>query len=101
MPNLTKDNQHKCPLCDYSTKRSDLKRHLTTAGKRGPRCPRLKKVIPSQVWTNEILPYYVTGAELGDLSTYVKAKKRRLGGSRCNYYNILTHQQCNHEAGKI
>ena len=45
-----------------------MKIHLTTIGKKGLRCPGLKKVIPSDVWENQILPYYKNNAPLPDSS---------------------------------
>ena len=41
---------------------------LSTDKKKGPRCPGLKKVIPSDVWTDDIRPHYAAGAMLPDLS---------------------------------
>ena len=72
MPYLKKNDDHVCPLCPYSTIRKHMKHHLTTAGKKGPRCPGLKKVIPSDVWKKDILPHYVSNAKLPDLDMFRK-----------------------------
>ena len=45
---------HNCILCPYKSIRKDMKKHLTSTGKKGPRCPGLKNVIPSDVWVNQI-----------------------------------------------
>ena len=52
MPNLRKNDAHKCLLCDYSSKRGNLKVHLNSTGKKGPRCPGLKVVIPYDIWSD-------------------------------------------------
>ena len=75
MPNLKRNGDHDCPFCQGSFPRKHLKRHLTSAGKKGLRCPALKEVIPSDVWANVILPHYVADAKLPDLSKYAEVKK--------------------------
>ena len=57
--------------------RSLIKEHLTVSGKKGPRCPGLKKVIPVDVWVNDILPHYVSDATLPDLSSYASKSPGR------------------------
>ena len=42
---LKKADMHKCIFCPAKLIRTNLKRHLTSAGKKGPRCPDLKKVV--------------------------------------------------------
>ena len=71
MPKLKKNDQHHCPLCKFSSVRRHLKSHLTSAGKKGPRCPGLRVVIPVGVWNDQVLPYYTTNAKLVDLSGYL------------------------------
>ena len=36
----------------------------------------MKKVLPSDVWTRDILPHYANGASLPDLSAALKKRKR-------------------------
>ena len=75
MPILNRNAKHQCPFCNYSSRRDNLKQHLTSEGKKGLRCTGLKKVIPSDFWTTQILPHYTRNAKLGDLSEYLKLKK--------------------------
>ena len=75
MPYLTRTDVHACPFCQYSSVRTNLKRHLTSAGKKGPRCPGLNQVIPSDVWDNEIVTFYRDDAHVPDLSQFQKGKK--------------------------
>ena len=78
MPQLTKTEKHTCLVCQkLISNRGNLKQHLTlprTSDKK-PRCTRLVKVIPGDVWVNDILPYYSTDATLPDLPEYVEVKK--------------------------
>jgi len=67
MPKLRKNDVHKCPLCGYSSERGNMKKHLTTAGKKGPRCHGLRVVIPNHFWENEILPFYRDDGKFPDL----------------------------------
>ena len=63
---------HQCILCPYKSIRKDMKKHLTSAGKKGPRCPCLKKVIPSDIWTQQILPHYTENfIILDDVKRYI------------------------------
>ena len=67
-----------CLLCEYSSKRGNLKVHLTKANKNGTlKCPGLRVVIPSDVWANEIMPHYTKDRPLPDLSRYAN-KIRKL-----------------------
>ena len=72
MPKLTKNAPHKCLLCKYCSRRGNLKRYLTVSG-----CPELKKVIPSDVWKKDILPYYTKDAKLPDLDEFRQKKMGR------------------------
>jgi len=45
IPRVKANDQHQCFLCDYSSKISNLKSHLTSQGKKGPWYPGLKTVI--------------------------------------------------------
>ena len=107
MPYLKKNDDHVCPLCPYSTIRKHMKHHLTTAGKKGPRCPMLKKVIPSDIWENQILQYYKNDAPPPDLSYFKSTplkrkrkittqakKKEKISQHRCPYSNVLTNEMC-------
>ena len=92
MPKLKRDEEHHCPSCDYSSKRNNLKRHLTIPKADGnPRCPGLSVVVPTDVWVNGILPYYTIGAKLTDLSEFslTKAppgrKRKKKMAEMCNY----------------
>ena len=64
MPILTRKEPHQCPLCPKTAVRSKIKEHLTFPGKKGPRCTALKKVIPVDVWENQILQFYTNDALL-------------------------------------
>ena len=55
-----------------------MKLHLTTAGKKGPRCTGLRKVIPVDVWSNDIVPHYVFDGKSPDLSEYTHTGRPRL-----------------------
>ena len=77
MPKLSRKDPHSCPMCKYSSTRSNLKRHLTSAGKKGPRCPGLHVVIPANVWEQQILQYYTRDASIPDLSAFVKKSPGR------------------------
>ena len=71
MPYLKKTDKHVCPICKHASIRTNMKVHLATPKKiGGPRCPGLKKVIPSDVWKKDILPYYTKNAKLPDLQTF-------------------------------
>ena len=74
MPTLSRKDPHQCTLCGYKSVRSMLKDHLTLAGKKGPRCSGLKKVIPSDIWVNDIRPYYTKNEPLPDLSKFKSGK---------------------------
>ena len=51
--------------------RFHLKDHLIKLSKdKKPRCTGLKKVIPDDVWDEEVLPYYTNDSQMPDLSTY-------------------------------
>jgi len=65
-------DMHKCIFCPCKSIRKNLKRYLTSAGKKGPRCPALKKVIPCDVWTNNILPHYSENAPMPNIDGYKK-----------------------------
>jgi len=54
-----------------------MKRHLIKPKKDGPRCPGLKKVIPNDVWTNKILPYYQKRKRISDIEAGAEKKKRK------------------------
>ena len=49
-----------------------MKKHLTSAGKKGPRCPGLRVVILKDVWDERILLHYTSDAPLPDLAEFVK-----------------------------
>ena len=70
MPKLNWDDEHKCPMCTYSSRRNDLKRHLTSVGKKGPRCAGLKKVLSTDEWNQKILPHFRDNAGLQELPSY-------------------------------
>ena len=55
-----------------------MKRHLTSTGKKGPRCPGLKRPLSPKEWQESILPYYVDNAELPNLPTYKKRGRPRV-----------------------
>jgi len=58
MPRLKSRDAHDCLVCGTSFKRrAGLHEHFTLPTKGGkPRCPALKKVIPSEVWVKHIIP---------------------------------------------
>ena len=68
MPNLKSTDSHACFVCKTSlTMRKALKNHLTkTKADEKPRCPGLKKVIHSDVWVKQILPYKKIPTNFGD-----------------------------------
>eukprot|EP00463_Aulacantha_scolymantha_P000032 TRINITY_DN1014_c0_g1_i1.p1 TRINITY_DN1014_c0_g1~~TRINITY_DN1014_c0_g1_i1.p1 ORF type:complete len:113 (+),score=20.92 TRINITY_DN1014_c0_g1_i1:202-540(+) len=68
MPKLPRNDPHQGPISGYVSIRCNLKQHLTTAGKKGPRCPQLKTVIPPAVWTKKLIPYYAKNGPRPDLS---------------------------------
>ena len=70
-------DMHKCIFCPYKSIRSNLKRHLTSTGKKGVRCTALKNVISLEVWTNGILPHYSKNASMPDLREYKKQSPRK------------------------
>ena len=72
MPTLKANDQHRCPLCGYSSKRNHMKSHLTITGKKGPRCPSLSTVISPAVWTKQFIRYYTVDGPLPDLTAYAK-----------------------------
>jgi len=43
------------------------------------RCPKLKLIIPVDIWTAQIVPFYKYDAQLPNLSAY---KKRKTGGKQ-------------------
>ena len=58
--------------------RKALRHHLTKTKVNGkPICSGLKKVIPGDVWTNDILPHYVSYAKLPDFQSF-RSKKNLL-----------------------
>ena len=79
MLNLGKSDKHECFMCkNIFSQRHHLKRHLTSLKSNGkPRCIELKKVIPVDSWTQQILPHYVSGAKLPDLDMSRKKKPGR------------------------
>ena len=78
MSSLKRTDVHTCPFCQYSSIRKHMKTHLTTPGKKGPRCKGLNTSIPADIWKDNIVPYYTTGTPLPDVSPY--RKKRRSYG---------------------
>ena len=97
---LTAFEKHKCIFCPGEFIRPNLKRHLTTAKKNGPRCPGLKKVISSDVWDNQILQYYKNDSPLPDLSCFkstpLKRKRKENNNKKlyCTNINLLTEEKC-------
>ena len=85
MPKLRKNDVHKCLLCDYSSKRGNIKTHLTTIGKKGVRCPGLLTVIPSDVWV-KLVEFYAKDKPAPDLSGYCKKSpaRKKLGILKLN-----------------
>ena len=82
MPILKSRDAHDCLVCGSSFKRRDVLRdHLTLpkASDKKPRCPMLSKVIPSDVWSNDLLPFYRDDAPLPNFASY---KKRKTGRQR-------------------
>ena len=79
MPRLKSTDTHDCIICGVSYKRRpDLRKHLTSLTKKGkPRCPGLKVVIPSDVWTQEIIPHYCRDAPMPNLGMYQKQTPRK------------------------
>ena len=83
MPKLRGDEQHNCPLCPYHSQRVHLKTHLTKVKKNGnPKCPGLKKAIPSDVWNKQIVPHYTKDGPLPDLSSYERETPKPRGRKR-------------------
>ena len=73
MPTLKSNEDHKCPACMYAARRARLKTHLNKANNDGtPKCPGLKKVIPSDVWENQILQFYTNDAPRPDLNQFMR-----------------------------
>ena len=72
MPRLKSRDKHSCFICDQIfTARFHLKDHLIKrSSDKKARCVGLKKVIPSDVWENQILQYYKNNAPLPDLSCF-------------------------------
>ena len=70
MPKLTKNDPHQCPFFKFCSKRANLKRHLSTEGKKEPRCTGLCVVIPNDVFVKDILPHYTRDRKLPDLTMY-------------------------------
>ena len=83
-------DMHKCIFCPYKSIRNNLKRHLTSAGKKGVRCPGLKKVIPKDVWVDAVLPYYVMDGPMPDFAAYIKTK-RSSGRPQVKFESIKLH----------
>ena len=69
---LKASDLHQCILCPYKSIRKDMKKHLTSVGKKGIRCTGLKKVIPSDVWENQILQFYTNDAPRPDLNQFMR-----------------------------
>ena len=68
--------------------RFHLKDHLIKLSKdKKPRCPGLKTVIPSDVWTKECIPYYTMDGPKPDLSAYTKSSTR-CGRPRVDFTHI-------------
>ena len=84
MPKLKSRDTHKCIVCESSFKRrSFLLEHfslLVADGK--PRCPGLRVVIRSVVWTDQILLHYKSDVPLPNLSYYMKRKPKPSGRKR-------------------
>ena len=83
MPKLASRDKHVCCTCSkvYGDRR-DFKKHLTLPALTGkPRCSGLKKVIPSDVWVKQILPYYAQDAPLPDLGNFKRGKVGPYGGA--------------------
>ena len=72
MPKLKSRDKHICFMCQQIFgARFHLKDHLIKLSKdKKPRCTGLKKVIPDDVWDEEVLPYYTNDSQMPDLSTY-------------------------------
>ena len=113
MPKLIKSDKHECFMCKkILSQRHHLKRHLTSPNSNGkPWCSGLEKVIPSDVWKNQILPYYKNDAPLPDLSYFKSTplkrkrkittqakKKEKISQHRCPYRNVLTNEMCTFQA---
>ena len=49
MPRSRRNEKYKCLMCARPSRLDHMKIHLTCAGTKGPRCPGLKKVIPSDI----------------------------------------------------
>jgi len=78
MPRLRKNDVHNCPFCDYPSSRCHMKTHLTKAKNDGkPRCSGLNKVLPNDVWDQDILPHYTSDAKFPELSEYIKVKNEK------------------------
>ena len=73
MPRLTSREKHICFMCQRPfAARFPLKDHLIKLSKdKKPRCPGLRDVVPNDVWTNQLIPYYQNDAPLPDLSSYI------------------------------
>ena len=89
---LTAFEKHKCIFCPGEFIRTNLKRHLTTAKKNGPRCPGLKKVISSDVWDNQILQYYKNDSPLPDLSCFKSTPLKIRNSSKCVQTTLNYHR---------
>ena len=76
MPRLLKTDLHSCLYCKYQSVRSTMKKYLTSAGKKGPRCTGLRKVITDGLW-KQILSHYIDDTPLPDLSGYCKRSPGR------------------------
>ena len=79
MPKLTSRDKHICFICQQIfAARFPLKDHLIKLSKdKKPRCDGLKKVIPLEVWTNQVLPYYKSDVPLPDLGNFITGKAGR------------------------
>ena len=56
-----------------------MKTHLTLLGTKGIKCPGLKKVIPSDVWDQQILPFYRDDDPMPESDIYPKSPERKRG----------------------
>jgi len=73
MPQLSAFEKHKCLMCQkIISRRSELKKHLTLPTVNGePRCSGLRKVIPSDIWAEQILPHFTNDTPLPELEGYI------------------------------
>ena len=89
MPKLTAREKHQCFICQkIISNRTNLKHHLMRPTANGDvRCNGLKRVIPSDVWNNEIIPHYVADTKLPDLDEF---RKKKMGRPVTPFSNVTT-----------